>query len=143
MRSSGWALTAMAFALISAPVQAGGSSTAVRIASFSRASPQSASFVVVGIDEDITQRCRKITVAAQYGLWSWPWTKPEVSRKAHQRALDHLAADFAARADTRFGVMGSGLGEDPKHGACHFRSRALSLEDESAGKQVVYSWFKT
>jgi hypothetical protein len=91
----------------------------------------------------VVAHCPQVTVVAQYSLWTWPWRKPVVRRDNHARALDHLSRDFDAHADTRFGILGTGLGEDPHAGACHFRSRALSLEEESAGEWVVYSFFKT
>jgi hypothetical protein len=125
------------------PAHAGGSSVPVRITAFSRTSSESATFVLAGISTDVMLHCPEITVVAQYSLWAWPWSKPVVTRSQHVRARDDMAQDFAAQTDTRFGIMGTGLGADPKAGACHFRSRALAIEEEYGGRQVVYSFFKT
>ena len=144
MRRAVWVtFVAFALGLSDGPAHAGGSSTPVRITAFSRTSSESATFVLAGISTDVMLHCPQITVVAQYSLWAWPWSKPAVSRSEHVRALDDMAREFAAQTDTRFGILGTGLGADPRAGACHFRSRALAILEEYDGRQVVYSFFKT
>ena len=142
-RRSSILFAALAVVIGAGQARAGGDSVPVRIRSFSRTSAQSATFVLAGISSDVVANCSQITVVAEYSLWTWPWAKPVVTRGEHELALDHLSRDFVAQADTRFGVLGTGLGEDPQAGACHFRSRALSLLEEIGGGSVVYSFFKT
>ena len=138
-------LTAVTLVLVmSAPsTHAGGDSVAVRITALSRTSEHAATFVLKGITEDVIQPCRQATISADYSLRGWPWAKAPVTKEGHKRALDHLARDFSSHAETRFGIIGTGLQDDTRAGACHFRSRALSLEEEPSHEWVVYSWFKT
>ena len=86
--------------------------------------------------------CRTVTVRAHYFLSARFWSTPIVSRAQHRAALDHLQRDYERRVDTRFGIMGTGLGEDPTNGRCNFRSRALEIAEEISGERVVYSYFK-
>ena len=133
---------AISLLALASSASAGGDSRAARIIEFIRASPSAATFVVEGTSEEMMPGCRRITVVARYSLWTWPWAKPTVTRDAHERALDQLYRDFSAKSDTRFGLMGSGLGDDSAGGACHFRSRAVAVLEEFGGRKVVYSFFK-
>jgi len=136
-------LVALALCLSVGTVDAGGTSRVVRIASFSRVSPDEATFVLEGVGFPAARQCQRATIHARYAPWPrWPWQPELVTRKQHREALDELAREYKAATDTRFGVLGTGLGEDPGNGECHFMSRALAIEEEGDGRLVVYSYFK-
>ncbi len=136
-------LAALALCLSVGAVDAGGDSRAVRIASFARVSPDEATFVLQGVGTPAARHCARATIHAQYLPWRrWPWEAELVTRKQHREALDELARAYTAATDTQFGILGTGLGEDPGNAECRFISRALAILEEGNGRRVVYSYFK-
>ena len=141
-RTRSLVLASLAICLAGDTVDAGGVSRAVRIASFSHVSPDQATFVLEGVSGPAALNCRRATFHARYSpWWRWPWEPELVTRKGHREALDELARAYKADADTRFGVLGTGLGEDAEDGECHFSSRALAILEEINGDHVVYSYY--
>jgi hypothetical protein len=142
MRKAIVAGTVMALILAGVLADARGLSFPVQITSFSRTSPDAATFVLVGVPEDVVPGCPTVTVRAHYALSTSFGRQPFVSRKAHTAALDQFQREYERRAETRFCIIGTGLGEDPNGGTCHFTSRALAIAAESDGTRAVYSYFK-
>jgi len=130
-------------ALASPTAMAGGTSYRVRITAFETSDAAQAVFVADGGSEELMPGCRVVRVASRYELRSWPWSSEKVfTRQAHRDGLRRLKEAFDSGAETRFGIMGSGLAGEASGKPCAFRSRALALIQEEAGISVVYSLYK-
>jgi hypothetical protein len=88
--------------------------------------------------------CRIREIIITYDIASHWGRKTEktFTREAHLDSLTLLQKALDSHAVTRFGVMGSGLAQEPSDGPCVFRSRGLAPLEESDGRRVVYSAYK-
>ncbi|HET6897555.1 MAG TPA: hypothetical protein VFK70_04370 [Vicinamibacteria bacterium] len=125
---------------------AGGASSEVRVISFQRTGETNARLLV---ETTSTRRlparvCRIREIIITYDI-AQAWgrkTEKTFTREAHLEGLTLLQKAFESHSVTRFGVLGSGLGQEPTDGPCIFRSRGLAPLEEFNGGRVVYSAYK-
>jgi hypothetical protein len=137
------AAIAVLLAASAAETMAGGISYDVRVVAFTKGKKPKASFVLEGAKEELMPGCRSVHVAAEYDVSRWPWdTERTFTRSAHSEAIDRLKTSFASGTAMRFGLMGTGLGQDSEARPCVFRSRGLAILEEEPGIQAVNSVYK-